>query len=123
MTNSEESLMSMEHYVQKTFFKTASLMANSCQAVAILGGGDEAVSQVAYSYGRNLGLAFQVCTLLLPKIVMTCCMHLTCHDNLAQHCAALFLLRGIMHAPLSAACSLLVFASCEPSRACRCRCV
>lgn len=59
MTKSEESLMSMEHYVQKTFLKTASLMANSCQCIAILGGADEKVTQVAYSYGRNLGLAFQ----------------------------------------------------------------
>mmetsp|Transcript_16159 Transcript_16159/g.48417 ORF Transcript_16159/g.48417 Transcript_16159/m.48417 type:complete len:467 (-) Transcript_16159:4920-6320(-) len=59
MTKSEADLLSMEHYVQKTFFKTASLMANSCQAVAILGGGDEATAQVAYTYGRSLGLAFQ----------------------------------------------------------------
>ncbi len=60
MTKSERDLLSMEHYVQKSFFKTASLMANSCQAVAILGDGDEATAQVAYTYGRSLGLAFQV---------------------------------------------------------------
>ena len=50
----------MEHYVRKTFFKTASLMANSCQAVAVIGGGDEAATAAACAYGRNLGLAFQV---------------------------------------------------------------
>jgi phage terminase large subunit GpA-like protein len=60
MTKSEGNLLSMEHYVRKTFFKTASLMANSCRAVAILGGGDDVVSQAAWDYGRNLGLAFQV---------------------------------------------------------------
>lgn len=59
MTKSEQALMSMDHYVQKTFFKTASLMANSCQCVAILGGADEKVTRDAYTYGRNLGLAFQ----------------------------------------------------------------
>ena len=30
--------MSLDHYVRKTFYKTASLMANSAKAVAILGG-------------------------------------------------------------------------------------
>lgn len=50
----------MDHYVKKTFYKTASLMANSCKAVAILGGGDRATSEMAWEYGRNLGLAFQV---------------------------------------------------------------
>lgn len=60
MTKSEDNLLSMDHYVRKTFFKTASLMANSCRAVAILGGGDDVVSQAAWDYGRNLGLAFQV---------------------------------------------------------------
>lgn len=50
----------MDHYVKKTFYKTASLMANSCKAVAILGGGSRETSQEAWEYGRNLGLAFQV---------------------------------------------------------------
>ncbi len=62
MTKSEDSLLSMDHYVRKTFFKTASLMANSCQAVAILGGGDADTAQHAWDYGRNLGLAFQACS-------------------------------------------------------------
>ena len=70
MTKSEDNLLSMDHYVRKTFFKTASLMANSCRAVAILGGGDDVVSQAAWDYGRNLGLAFQVigtCKCRLPQ--------------------------------------------------------
>lgn len=62
MTKSEENLLSMDHYVRKTFFKTASLMANSCRAVAVLGGGGDATAQAAWDYGRNLGLAFQVCS-------------------------------------------------------------
>ena len=60
MTSSSEDLLSMDHYVKKTFYKTASLMANSCKAVAILGDGSRETSELAWEYGRNLGLAFQV---------------------------------------------------------------
>ena len=60
MTSSEEDLLSMDHYMKKTFYKTASLMANSCKAVAILGGGSRETAATAWEYGRNLGLAFQV---------------------------------------------------------------
>jgi hexaprenyl-diphosphate synthase len=49
-----------EYYLEKTYLKTASLIAKSCQAAAVLGGCDEVTSQTAYGYGRNLGLAFQV---------------------------------------------------------------
>ena len=38
MTSTEEDLLSLDHYVRKTFHKTASLMANSCKAIAILEG-------------------------------------------------------------------------------------
>ena len=60
MTTSKEQLLSMEHYIRKTFFKTASLMANSCQAIAILGAQPTEVSSLAREYGHHLGLAFQV---------------------------------------------------------------
>lgn len=48
------------HYLKKTFKKTASLIANSCKAVAILGNCCEDVVDIAYNYGRNMGLAFQL---------------------------------------------------------------
>ncbi|XP_022084715.1 decaprenyl-diphosphate synthase subunit 1-like [Acanthaster planci] len=48
------------HYLKKTFMKTASLMAHSCQAVAVLGQCHEDVSKIAYEYGRNIGMAFQL---------------------------------------------------------------
>ena len=60
MTSTEEDLLSLDHYVRKTFHKTASLMANSCKAIAILGGQDREVAQLAWEYGRHVGLAFQV---------------------------------------------------------------
>lgn len=43
-----------------SFLKTGSLIAKSCQASAILGGQSEHICNLAYQYGRNLGLAFQV---------------------------------------------------------------
>lgn len=60
MTSQPEELLSVDHYVKKTFYKTASLMANSCKAVAILGGQPREDCQLAWEYGRHLGLAFQV---------------------------------------------------------------
>ena len=60
MTSSDQDLLSLDHYVQKTFHKTASLMANSCKAIAILGGQSQDVSEFAWQYGKHLGLAFQV---------------------------------------------------------------
>ncbi|CAG8655170.1 7912_t:CDS:2, partial [Scutellospora calospora] len=49
-----------EYYMEKTYMKTASLMAKSCQAASVLGGATLEVCDIAYTYGRNLGLAFQL---------------------------------------------------------------
>jgi len=66
-----------EHYLQKTYLKTAALIGKSARAATILGGfGSDAIAKggfgtevvatsqiirdAAYSYGRNLGIAFQL---------------------------------------------------------------
>jgi len=49
-----------ERYIEKTYMKTASLIAKSCRASSVLGGCTEEVADIAYNYGKNLGLAFQV---------------------------------------------------------------
>ncbi|KAI7792485.1 decaprenyl-diphosphate synthase subunit 1 [Triplophysa rosa] len=49
-----------KHYLEKTFKKTASLIANSCKAVSILVNSDPEVHEIAYQYGRNVGIAFQL---------------------------------------------------------------
>lgn len=54
---SEETL---GYYLQKTYLKTASLISKSCRASALLGNADSTTVDAAYSYGRNLGLAFQL---------------------------------------------------------------
>jgi hexaprenyl-diphosphate synthase len=60
----EPTRKGFEDYMRKTYLKTASLMAKSARAAVILGGcgrGDmEWVKDVAYGYGRNIGIAFQV---------------------------------------------------------------
>jgi hexaprenyl-diphosphate synthase len=50
-------------YLQKTYLKTASLMTKTARAAVILGGCSEGEvwKEVAYAFGRNLGIAFQVC--------------------------------------------------------------
>jgi hexaprenyl-diphosphate synthase len=49
-------------YLKKTYLKTASLMAKGARAAVVLGGCKEGEiwKEVAYAYGRNLGIAFQV---------------------------------------------------------------
>nr|QHD44465.1 geranyl diphosphate synthase [Pogostemon cablin] len=60
MTTTSDQRCSMEYYMQKTYYKTASLISNSCKAVALLAGQTTEVSILAYEYGKNLGLAFQL---------------------------------------------------------------
>jgi len=49
-------------YLQKTYLKTASLMAKGARLAVVLGGccEGEVWKEIAYAYGRNLGIAFQV---------------------------------------------------------------
>ncbi len=55
-------------YLRKTYNKTASLMANSCKAVAHMASKSSArpdrnpgeVAEAAFMYGKNLGIAFQL---------------------------------------------------------------
>lgn len=53
-----------DYYMRKTYLKTASLLAHSCQGVVLLGKGNEEdnlrASQVAFEYGKHLGMAFQL---------------------------------------------------------------
>jgi geranyl diphosphate synthase len=60
ITSSTEQRYSMDYYMQKTYYKTASLISNSCKAVAVLTGQTAEVAVLAFEYGRNLGLAFQL---------------------------------------------------------------
>ncbi|RSL86441.1 putative hexaprenyl pyrophosphate synthase, mitochondrial [Fusarium floridanum] len=58
--NPKWSEETVSYYLQKTYLKTASLISKSCRAAALLGNTDAVTVDAAYSYGRNLGLAFQL---------------------------------------------------------------
>nr|AIG15448.1 geranyl diphosphate synthase 2 [Azadirachta indica] len=60
MTTTAEQRRSMDYYMQKTYYKTASLISNSCKAIALLAGQTTEVAMLAFDYGKNLGLAFQL---------------------------------------------------------------
>ncbi|RLM60261.1 solanesyl-diphosphate synthase 1, mitochondrial-like isoform X2 [Panicum miliaceum] len=51
---------SMDYYLQKTYYKTAALISNSCKAIAVLAGQTTEVQALAYQYGRHLGIAYQL---------------------------------------------------------------
>lgn len=55
-----KSNLSVETYLKKNYYKTASLMANSCKSAAILGNYSSEVVEAAYSYGKHVGVAFQL---------------------------------------------------------------
>ncbi|XP_022166167.1 decaprenyl-diphosphate synthase subunit 1 [Myzus persicae] len=56
------------HYLTKTYRKTASLIANSVKAEAMLAGADDQLVDVSFEYGRNIGLAFQLVDDLLDFV-------------------------------------------------------
>ncbi|VDO04962.1 unnamed protein product [Rodentolepis nana] len=58
-SNSDENYR-FHLYLEKTYKKTASLMANSCKAVTILSGVGASLVESAYNFGRHLGMAFQL---------------------------------------------------------------
>jgi len=60
LSSEDKDMSNMDYYMQKTFYKTASLMANSCKAIAVLAGQPQEVSRLAFDYGRHLGLAYQL---------------------------------------------------------------
>lgn len=59
-TAAAAALTSMEHYLRKTYLKTASLMANACEAAAVVSDAGDGARRAAHDFGKNLGLAFQV---------------------------------------------------------------
>ena len=58
-SSSSSSSSSIERYIEKSYYKTASLIGNSAKAVALLGGHSSETSEIAERFGRHLGLAFQ----------------------------------------------------------------
>ncbi|KAJ8767383.1 hypothetical protein K2173_017427 [Erythroxylum novogranatense] len=47
---------SMQYCMQKTYYKTTSLISISCKAIALLAGQITKVAMLAFEYGKNLGI-------------------------------------------------------------------
>lgn len=58
--NRFDSSQSFESYLEKSYCKTASLIANSSKAIGVLSDVDQESLNSLYFFGRQLGLAFQV---------------------------------------------------------------
>jgi len=50
----------MEYYLKKNFYKTASLMANSCRSTALLAECPPELVSASYDFGKHAGMAFQL---------------------------------------------------------------
>ena len=55
-----DSSFTLEDYLEKSFYKTASLMAGSAKAAGVLSGVSIAHSDLLFDFGKNLGIAFQI---------------------------------------------------------------
>nr|YP_009293819.1 prenyl transferase [Ahnfeltia plicata]AOM65507.1 prenyl transferase [Ahnfeltia plicata]UAT97357.1 prenyl transferase [Ahnfeltia plicata] len=52
--------ISIDNYMEKSFYKTASLIAASCKGAATISNIDTSSQHDFYLYGKHLGLAFQI---------------------------------------------------------------
>jgi all-trans-nonaprenyl-diphosphate synthase len=52
--------LSIESYLEKSYYKTASLIANSAKSAGLLSGVSSEMAAHLYGYGRHVGLAFQI---------------------------------------------------------------
>jgi geranyl diphosphate synthase len=58
LQSAKSSLLDL--YLCKTFYKTASLLSNSCQSAVVLTGHGKEIQDIVFEYGRHLGILFQV---------------------------------------------------------------
>lgn len=60
MMTAGQSNLSLHNYYEKITHKTAALIAACCKGGAIVGGATESEIELLYTYGLNLGIAFQI---------------------------------------------------------------
>lgn len=58
--NRFDTSLSIDAYLEKSYYKTASLIANSSKAAGLLSGLSVDAANKLYAYGRHIGLAFQI---------------------------------------------------------------
>ncbi len=59
-TKSFDNHISINEYIDKSFYKTASLVACSCKAITMLDKSSDVKGSNFYLYGKHIGLAFQI---------------------------------------------------------------
>ncbi len=55
-----DTTLSIQAYLDKSYYKTATLIANSAKAVGVLSEVSNPMAETLYQFGRNLGLAYQI---------------------------------------------------------------
>ena len=56
----ERNIERLQYYLRKNYYKTGSLMANSCKSTALLGSYPPELVWASYRFGKHLGMAFQL---------------------------------------------------------------
>ena len=79
-----DSNLTFEAYLDKSFYKTASLMAGSARAAAVLSESSESTAAALYEYGRCSGIAFQIVDDLLDFTSSTETLGKPAGSDLAQ---------------------------------------
>ena len=60
----------LQEYITKSYYKTASLLSNSCRSAAILSAACDETQEIAFEFGKHLGLTFQVWALMLKMMII-----------------------------------------------------
>ncbi|KAG7383853.1 Decaprenyl-diphosphate synthase subunit 1 [Phytophthora pseudosyringae] len=58
--DARDDISPFEYYLRKNYYKTGSLMSNSCKAALVLGKHDQHICDLGFAFGRHIGLAFQL---------------------------------------------------------------
>lgn len=56
----QQSQERINYYLRKNFYKTGSLMANSCKSTALLGNYPLELVEASYRFGKHVGMSFQL---------------------------------------------------------------
>eukprot|EP00817_Percolomonadidae_sp_ATCC50343_P003849 CAMPEP_0117423600 /NCGR_PEP_ID=MMETSP0758-20121206/4173_1 /TAXON_ID=63605 /ORGANISM="Percolomonas cosmopolitus, Strain AE-1 (ATCC 50343)" /LENGTH=410 /DNA_ID=CAMNT_0005206849 /DNA_START=244 /DNA_END=1476 /DNA_ORIENTATION=- len=58
--NKEKNEAPFDYYMRTIYFKTASIIAHSCESAVVLANGSEEQKAAAYEFGKHLGIAYQL---------------------------------------------------------------
>ncbi len=91
--------LSIDRYLEKSYYKAASLIANSAKAAAILSEVEPEICDRLYNYGRYLGLAFQIVDDILDFTTATEVLGKPATSDLASGILTVPVLYALEHSP------------------------